>query len=69
MNLTGRAADTSDMPRVPLVDRLLLWLFGVARNLFFLQGLAFGLRVRGDLRVDAIGRVPVVDAIPRGRRR
>src|SRR5262245_1299821 len=30
------------MPRVPLIDRLLLWLFGVARKLFFLQGLAFG---------------------------
>ena len=30
------------MPRVPLIDRLLLWLFGVARNVFFLQGLAFG---------------------------
>ena len=30
------------MPRVPLIDRLLLWPFGVARNLFFLQGLAFG---------------------------
>ena len=30
------------MPRVPLIDRLLLWLFGVARNLFILQGLAFG---------------------------
>jgi methionine-rich copper-binding protein CopC len=37
-----RPADTSDMPRVPLIDRLLLWLFGVARNLFLLQGLAFG---------------------------
>ena len=30
------------MRQVPLIDRLLLWLFGVARNLFFLQGLAFG---------------------------
>jgi MFS family permease len=30
------------MPRVPLIDRLLLWLFGVARNLFFLQGLSCG---------------------------
>ena len=30
------------MPRVPLFDRLLLWLFGAARNLFILQGLAFG---------------------------
>jgi hypothetical protein len=29
------------MPRVPLVDRLMLWLFGVARNLFLLQTLAF----------------------------
>src|SRR5262245_7055753 len=37
-----RPADTSVMPRVPLIDRLLLWLFGVARNLFLLQGLAFG---------------------------
>ena len=37
-----QAADTSCMPRVPLFDRLLLWPFGVARNLFFLQGLAFG---------------------------
>jgi MFS family permease len=30
------------MPRVPLVDRLMLWLFGVARTLFLLQTLAFG---------------------------
>jgi len=30
------------MPRVPLVDRLVLWLFGLARNLFLLQTLAFG---------------------------
>jgi hypothetical protein len=30
------------VPRVPLIDRLLLWLFAVARRLFFLQGLAFG---------------------------
>lgn len=30
------------MRQVPLIDRLLLWPFGVARNLFFLQGLAFG---------------------------
>lgn len=30
------------MPRIPLIDRLLLWLFGVARSLFLLQMLAFG---------------------------
>jgi hypothetical protein len=30
------------MPRVPLVDRLVLSLFGLARNLFLLQTLAFG---------------------------
>ena len=42
LNALGPAADTSCMPRVPLIDRLLLWPFGVARNLFFLQGLAFG---------------------------
>src|SRR5687768_5803815 len=30
------------MPLVPLADRLVLWLFGVARTLFMLQTLAFG---------------------------
>jgi hypothetical protein len=30
------------MPRAPLVDRLLLWLFATARQVFLLQGLAFG---------------------------
>ena len=30
------------MRRAPLVDRLLLWLFGAARQIFLLQGLAFG---------------------------
>jgi methionine-rich copper-binding protein CopC len=35
-------ADESSMPPVPLIDRLLLWLFAVARTLFLLQGLAFG---------------------------
>jgi methionine-rich copper-binding protein CopC len=30
------------MRRAPLADRLLLWLFGAARQIFLLQGLAFG---------------------------
>jgi len=30
------------MRRAPLSDRLLLWLFGAARQIFLLQGLAFG---------------------------
>jgi methionine-rich copper-binding protein CopC len=30
------------MRRAPLADRLLLWLFGAARRIFLLQGLAFG---------------------------
>ena len=42
LNVCEPAADTSCMRQVPLIDRLLLWPFGVARNLFFLQGLAFG---------------------------
>ena len=42
LNALGPAADTSCMPRVPLINRLLLWLFGAARNLFILQGLACG---------------------------
>jgi hypothetical protein len=30
------------MRRAPLLDQMLLWLFGAARRVFLLQGVAFG---------------------------
>jgi methionine-rich copper-binding protein CopC len=42
LNVPEPATDTTDMPRVPVIDRLLGWLFGIVRQLFLLQGLAFG---------------------------
>src|SRR5262245_28364971 len=41
----------SDVPRASLFDRLLLWLFGVARRVFLLQGLAFGCAAAVSLAV------------------
>ena len=67
LNALGPAADTSCMPRVPLIDRLLLWLFGVARNLFFLQGLAFGCASAAAFAWTRSNVPPVDDPLPRGR--
>lgn len=39
------------MPRASLFDRLLMWLFGVGRRLFLLQGLAFGCAAAASLAV------------------
>jgi hypothetical protein len=47
------------MRRAPLVDRLLLWLFGAARRIFLLQGLASGCAL-----VAAVAWVPVANAAP-----
>lgn len=56
MNVSSASADMSDVPRASLFDRLLIWLFGVARRLFLLQGLAFGCAAAGSL---ALAGTPV----------
>jgi hypothetical protein len=51
MNVSSASADMSGVPRASLFDRLLLGLFGVARRLFLLQGLAFGCAAAASLAV------------------
>jgi len=49
MDTSAAPADMSYVPRVSPFDRLLLSLFGVARRLFLLQGLAFGCAAAASL--------------------